>query len=90
MVNISSVAGRVARAGSGVYNATKHGVGAFSVSLRQELAGRHVRVSLVEPGAVDTELSSTTARRSGRGSSRSSPGSSASKPRISPTRSSTS
>lgn len=58
MVNISSVAGRVAREGSGAYNATKHGVGAFSESLRQELAGRHVRVSLVEPGAVDTELSS--------------------------------
>jgi NADP-dependent 3-hydroxy acid dehydrogenase YdfG len=58
MVNISSVAGRGARDGSGVYNATKHGVGAFSESLRQELAGRHVRVSLVEPGAVDTELSS--------------------------------
>jgi NADP-dependent 3-hydroxy acid dehydrogenase YdfG len=58
MVNISSVAGRVVRAGSGVYNLTKHGVGAFSESLRQEVAGRHVRVSLVEPGAVATELSS--------------------------------
>jgi NADP-dependent 3-hydroxy acid dehydrogenase YdfG len=58
VVNVSSVAGRVARDGSGVYNATKHGVGAFSESLRQEVAGRHVRVSLVEPGAVDTELSS--------------------------------
>jgi NADP-dependent 3-hydroxy acid dehydrogenase YdfG len=57
LVNISSVAGRVARSGSGVYNLTKHGVGAFSESLRQELAERHVRVSLVEPGAVDTELS---------------------------------
>ncbi len=56
MVNISSVAGRVARSGSGVYNATKHGVGAFSEALRQEVTGRHVRVSLVEPGAVDTEL----------------------------------
>jgi NADP-dependent 3-hydroxy acid dehydrogenase YdfG len=56
MVNISSVAGRVARNGSGVYNATKWGVGAFSESLRQEVAGRHVRVSLVEPGAVVTEL----------------------------------
>ena len=56
MVNISSVAGRVARSGSGVYNATKFGVGAFSESLRQELTQRHVRVSLVEPGAVDTEL----------------------------------
>ena len=56
MVNVSSVAGRVARSGSGVYNLTKHGVGAFSESLRQEVTGRHVRVSLVEPGAVDTEL----------------------------------
>ena len=56
LVNISSVAGRVARAGSGVYNLTKHGVGAFSESLRQEVTTRHVRVSLVEPGAVETEL----------------------------------
>jgi NADP-dependent 3-hydroxy acid dehydrogenase YdfG len=56
MVNISSVAGRVPRSGSGVYNLTKHGVGAFSESLRQEVTARHVRVSLVEPGAVDTEL----------------------------------
>src|ERR1700729_3321444 len=56
MVNISSVAGRVARSGSGVYNLTKHGVGAFSEALRQEVTGRHVRVSLVEPGAVATEL----------------------------------
>jgi len=56
LVNISSVAGRVARMGSGVYNLTKHGVGAFSESLRQELTERHVRVALVEPGAVATEL----------------------------------
>ncbi len=58
VVNISSVAGRVARRGSGVYNATKHGVGAFSESLRQEVTRRHVRVALVEPGAVATELQS--------------------------------
>ena len=56
MVNVSSVAGRVARSGSGIYNLTKHGVGAFSESLRQEVTKRHVRVSLVEPGAVETEL----------------------------------
>ncbi len=56
MVNVSSVAGRVARRGSGVYNATKFGVGAFSESLRREVTGRHVRVAPVEPGAVDTEL----------------------------------
>jgi len=58
MVNISSVAGRIARQGSGVYNATKFGVVAFSESLRQEVTARHVRVSLIEPGAVDTELAS--------------------------------
>jgi NADP-dependent 3-hydroxy acid dehydrogenase YdfG len=58
LVNISSVAGRVARLGSGVYNLTKHGVGAFSESLRQEVTKRHVRVSLVEPGATVTELGS--------------------------------
>jgi NADP-dependent 3-hydroxy acid dehydrogenase YdfG len=56
MVNVSSVAGRVARNGSGVYNATKHGVGAFSEALRQEVTQRHVRISLVEPGATATEL----------------------------------
>ncbi len=56
LVNVSSVAGRVARPGSGVYAATKHAVGAFSESLRQELAERRVRVSLIEPGVVDTEL----------------------------------
>ena len=56
VVNISSVAGRTVRRGSGVYNLTKHGVGAFSESLRQEVTARHVRVSIVEPGAVDTEL----------------------------------
>ena len=44
------------RLGSGVYNATKHGVGAFSEALRQEVTRRHVRVSLVEPGATETEL----------------------------------
>jgi NADP-dependent 3-hydroxy acid dehydrogenase YdfG len=58
MVNISSVAGRRPREGSAVYNATKFGVGAFSEALRQEVTERHVRVSLVEPGAVITELSS--------------------------------
>ena len=56
LINISSVAGRVARSGSAVYNATKHAVGAFSEALRQEVTTRYLRVSLVEPGAVDTEL----------------------------------
>ena len=56
IVNVSSVAGRVARAGSGVYNLTKFGVGAFSESLRQEGVPIGVRVTTVEPGAVATEL----------------------------------
>jgi NADP-dependent 3-hydroxy acid dehydrogenase YdfG len=56
LVNVSSVAGRRATAGSGVYNATKHGVNAFSEALRQEVTERHVRVSIIEPGAVETEL----------------------------------
>jgi NADP-dependent 3-hydroxy acid dehydrogenase YdfG len=56
VVNISSVAGRIARAGSGVYNLTKFGVGAFSESFRQEFADRKVRSIIIEPGAVDTEL----------------------------------
>ncbi|NNM96952.1 MAG: SDR family NAD(P)-dependent oxidoreductase [Candidatus Dormibacteraeota bacterium] len=56
VVNVSSVAGRVARQGSAVYNATKFGVGAFSESLRQEVTARHVRVTIVEPGVVATEL----------------------------------
>jgi NADP-dependent 3-hydroxy acid dehydrogenase YdfG len=58
MVNISSVAGRAARIGNGVYSLTKFGVGAFSDSLRQEFAKRYLRVSLVEPGATATELAS--------------------------------
>ena len=58
VVNISSVAGRVARQGAGVSNATKFGGGAFSESLRQEFTERHVRVTIIEPGAVATELGS--------------------------------
>jgi NADP-dependent 3-hydroxy acid dehydrogenase YdfG len=58
MINISSTAGRFPRGGRAVYNATKHGVTGFSEALRQEVTRRHVRVSLVEPGAVRTELAS--------------------------------
>jgi NADP-dependent 3-hydroxy acid dehydrogenase YdfG len=58
LVNVSSVAGRRAMVGSGVYNATKFAVNAFTESLRQEVTARHVRVSVIEPGAVATELSS--------------------------------
>jgi NADP-dependent 3-hydroxy acid dehydrogenase YdfG len=58
IVNVSSVAGRVARAGTGVYNATKWAVGAFSEALRQEALHSNVRVTVIEPGMVATELAS--------------------------------
>ncbi|MEV6392991.1 SDR family NAD(P)-dependent oxidoreductase [Nocardia xishanensis] len=56
IVNVGSLAGRSAFAMSAAYCATKFGVGAFSEALRQELARQHVRVSVIEPGSVDTEL----------------------------------
>ncbi len=56
IVTVSSVAGRFARPGSGVYNLTKFGVGAFSEALRQEVALERIRVTLIEPGFVATEL----------------------------------
>ncbi len=56
IVNISSVAGRRADAGAAVYNMTKFGVHAFSEALRQEALHADVRVTVVAPGFVDTEL----------------------------------
>ncbi|MBD2070840.1 SDR family NAD(P)-dependent oxidoreductase [Leptolyngbya sp. FACHB-671] len=56
IVNISSVAGRFANAGTGVYNATKWAVGAFSESLRKEVYQNNIRVTIIEPGLVATEL----------------------------------
>jgi len=55
LINISSVAGRTARATNGVYAATKWGVNGWSESLRQELLP-DIRVTLIEPGVVNTEL----------------------------------
>ena len=57
LVNISSVAGRkVTRDSSGVYAGTKHAVNAISEGLRQELLEYNIRVTIVGPGAVATEL----------------------------------
>jgi NADP-dependent 3-hydroxy acid dehydrogenase YdfG len=56
IVNISSTAGRVARPTSSVYNLTKFGLNGFSEALRQELVPERVRVCVVEPGVVRTEL----------------------------------
>lgn len=55
IINISSVAGRTARSGNGVYAATKWGMNGWSESLRQELLP-DIRVTLIEPGVVATEL----------------------------------
>ncbi|MHA0287586.1 SDR family oxidoreductase [Mycobacterium sp. C3-094] len=63
IVSISSVAGRrVPAPSSNVYAATKHAVGAFSEALRQELASKQVRVGLVEPGVVRTEMTTGGAK----------------------------
>ena len=56
LVNVSSVAGRRVGVGGGIYQLTKHAVGVFSEALRQEITSRHVRSSLIEPGATETEL----------------------------------
>jgi NADP-dependent 3-hydroxy acid dehydrogenase YdfG len=56
IVNVSSVAGRRADAGAAVYNMTKFGVHAFSEALRQEALHAGIRVTVVAPGFVDTEL----------------------------------
>ena len=55
IINISSVAGRTARSGNGVYAASKWGINGWSESLRQELLP-NVRVTVVEPSVVATEL----------------------------------
>ncbi|MEJ7872193.1 MAG: SDR family NAD(P)-dependent oxidoreductase [Rubrobacteraceae bacterium] len=56
LVNVSSVAGRRSRATTGVYSGTKFAVNAISEALRQELLEDSIRVTIVEPGAVETEL----------------------------------
>ena len=56
LVTISSTAGWVARPGTAVYSLTKFGVNAFSEGIRQELIGKRVRVGVVGPGTVDTEI----------------------------------
>jgi NADP-dependent 3-hydroxy acid dehydrogenase YdfG len=58
VVQVSSTAGRTASPGAGVYAATKFGISAFTESLRQEVTARGVRVTLIEPGFVSTELTS--------------------------------
>jgi NADP-dependent 3-hydroxy acid dehydrogenase YdfG len=56
IVNISSVAGRLAFVGGAVYTATKFAIVGFSDTLRRELLRDKIRVTSIEPGAVETEL----------------------------------
>jgi NADP-dependent 3-hydroxy acid dehydrogenase YdfG len=56
LVTISSTAGWVSRPGTAVYSLTKFGVNAFSEAVRQEVLGKRVRVGVVGPGTVDTEI----------------------------------
>jgi NADP-dependent 3-hydroxy acid dehydrogenase YdfG len=56
IVIVSSVGGRVVGRYSGVYSLTKFGIGAFAEALRMESRGTGVRVIVIEPGRVDTEL----------------------------------
>jgi NADP-dependent 3-hydroxy acid dehydrogenase YdfG len=56
LVNVSSVAGRVAPEGFAAYSATKWGINGWSEALRVELQP-DIRVTVIEPGAIGTELS---------------------------------
>ena len=56
LINISSVAGRQSNAINGVYAPTRFGVNGFTESLRQEITKCQVRIGVVEPGAVETDL----------------------------------
>jgi NADP-dependent 3-hydroxy acid dehydrogenase YdfG len=56
IVNISSVSGRGAGPTSAGYSATKWALGGFSEGLRQEVRLDNIRVTVIEPGVVATEL----------------------------------
>ena len=90
LVNISSVAGRVARKGAGVYNLTKHGVGAFSEALRQEVTAATCASRSSSPARSTPSCPTTSATRCASRRCAGSPRSSRSRPRTSPTRSRTS
>lgn len=58
-INVSSVAGHKIRPGAGVYAATKHAVRALSEGLRQDVKPYNVRVAVISPGAVQTDLANS-------------------------------
>lgn len=57
IINLCSIAGHYTYQGGAVYCATKHAVLAFTRSLREETAGRNIRIMQISPGMVDTEFS---------------------------------
>jgi NADP-dependent 3-hydroxy acid dehydrogenase YdfG len=65
LVNIASQAGKVGTAGGATYSATKHAVVGLSETIRQEVRGSGIRVSVVLPSAVNTELAAGLARTRG-------------------------
>ncbi len=56
LVNVSSLAARQTGEARGIYSATKFAVNAISEALRQELLENNIRVTMVEPGVVETEI----------------------------------
>ena len=64
---MSSISGRSARLGAGVYAGTKFAVNAIGESLRVELAEQQIRVTLVEPATVDTPFYDVAVRHEGAG-----------------------
>jgi NAD(P)-dependent dehydrogenase (short-subunit alcohol dehydrogenase family) len=62
VVNVSSIAGRLAIAGHGHYSAVKHALEAMSEALAQEVQGFGIRVAVVEPGVVITPIFSKAKR----------------------------
>ncbi|MEH3114215.1 SDR family oxidoreductase [Pedobacter terrae] len=56
IINIGSMSAEVREGGSAVYVATKAGIQGFSAALRKEVNPLGIKVSLIEPGAVDTDM----------------------------------
>jgi NADP-dependent 3-hydroxy acid dehydrogenase YdfG len=56
IINVSSVAGRIITVNNGVYNVTKWAVNVFSEALRKEVYADNIKVTVIEPGVVDTDL----------------------------------
>jgi NADP-dependent 3-hydroxy acid dehydrogenase YdfG len=65
IVNVSSVGGHRALSGVGVYSATKFAINGFSEALRQDLAGTGIRVTVIEPGTVLSEMTEQVLRERG-------------------------